>query len=178
MHDLDASHPGTLCGSVLDARRPVSAVPGAPRGPEGGPKMRIVTFRPFRPPKRPRGRSSSKYKSYLRYRNGLWRFNRDFNFFRFGSRTFACCADMGPPTGNRGAPGATSGPLFPSNMTLQESNWVGPIFICGFRVAAKLAFSDQPLAPRGPKKGQKGPFGATHAKNGIDRLEANGISVV
>merc|ERR1712208_247534 len=44
--------------------------------------------------------------------------------------------------------------------------------------AAKLAFSDRPLAPRGPKKGQKGPFGATHAKNGIDRLEANGISVV
>ena len=85
---------------------------------------------------------------------------------------------MGPPTGNRGAPGATSGPLFPSNMTLQESNWVGPIFICGFRVAAKLAFSDRPLTPRGPKKGQKGPFGATHAKNGIDRLEANGISVV
>ena len=29
--------------------------------------------------------------------------------------------------------------------------------------------------PPGPKKG---PFGATHAKNGIDRLEANGISVV
>ena len=85
---------------------------------------------------------------------------------------------MGPPTGNRGAPGATSGPLFPSNMTLQESNWVGPIFICGFRVAAKLAFSDRPLTPRGPKKGQKGPFGATHAKNGIDRVEANEISVV
>ena len=98
--------------------------------------------------------------------------------FRLASRMFACCADMGPPTGNRGAPGATSGPLFPSNMTLQESNWVGPIFICGFRVAAKLAFSDRPLTPRGPKKGQKGPFGATHAKNGIDRLEANGISVV
>ena len=73
---------------------------------------------------------------------------------------------MGPPTGNRWAPGATSGPLFPSNMTLQESNWVGPIFICGFRVAAKLAFSDRPLAPWGPNKGQKGPFGATHAKNG------------
>ena len=111
-------------------------------------------------------------------REVLWRQNRDFKFFRFGSRTFACCADMGPPTGNRGAPGATSGPLFPSNMTLQESNWVGPNFICGFCVAAKLAFSDRPLAPRGPKKGQKGPFGATHAKNGIDRLEANRISVV
>ena len=37
---------------------------------------------------------------------------------------------------------------------------------------------NRPLTPRGPKKGQKGPFGATHAKNGIDRLEANGISVV
>merc|ERR1712055_1255845 len=77
-----------------------------------------------------------------------------------------------------GAPGATSGPLFPSNMTLQESNWNGPIFICGFCVAAKLAFPDRPLTPRGPKKGQKGPFGATHVKNGIDRLEANAISVV
>ena len=57
-------------------------------------------------------------------------------------------------------------------------NWGGPIFICGFCVAAKLAFSDRPLTPRGPKKGQKGPFGATHVKNGTDRLEANGISVV
>merc|ERR1712091_341548 len=113
VHDMDALHPGTLCGSVLDARRPVSAIPGAPRGPKGAPKMRIVTFWPFRPPKRPRGRSSSKHKSYLRYRNGLWRFNRDFNFFRFGSRKLATWADMGPPTGNRGAPGATSGPLFP-----------------------------------------------------------------
>ena len=45
-------------------------------------------------------------------------------------------------------------------------------------MAAKLAFLDQPLTPRGPKKGQKGPFGAIHAKNGIDRLEANRISVV
>ena len=85
---------------------------------------------------------------------------------------------MGPPTGNRGAPGATSGPLFSSYMTLQESNWVGPIFICGFRVAAKLAFSDRPQTPQGPKKGQKGPFGATHWKNGIDGLEATEISVV
>ena len=107
---MDASHPGTLCGSVLDARRPVSAVPGAPRGPKGAPKMRIVTFWPFRPPKRPRGRSSSKHKSYLRYREGLWRFNWDFNFFRFGSRKLATWADMGPPTGNRGAPGAKNGP--------------------------------------------------------------------
>ena len=97
--------------------------------------------------------------------------------FRFGSRTFACCADMGPPTGNRGAPGATSGPLFPSHMTLQQFNWVGPIFSCGFRVAAKLAFSDRPWTPRGQKKGQKGPFGATPGKNGTDRLEANEILV-
>jgi hypothetical protein len=110
---MDASHPDTLCGSVTDPIRPVSAVPGAQRGPKRGPKMRIVTFWPFRAPKRPRGRSSSKHKSYLRYRDSLWRFNRDLIFFRFGSRTFACCADMGPPTGNRGAPGATSGPLFP-----------------------------------------------------------------
>jgi len=109
---MDASHPDTLCGSVADPIRPVSAVPGAQRGPKRGPKMRIVTFWPFRAPKRPRGRSSSKHKSYLRYQESLWRFNRDLIFFRFGSRTFACCADMGPPTGNRGAPGATSGPLF------------------------------------------------------------------
>ena len=101
-----------------------------------------------------------------------------FNFFRLASRARVTWADKGPPTDNCGPPGATSGPLFPSNMTLQESNWVGPIFICGFRVASKLAFSDRPLAPRGPKKGQKGPFGATHVKNGTDRLEANGISVV
>ena len=93
MHDMDALHPGTLCGSVLDARRPVSAIPGAPRGPKGAPKMRIVTFWPFRPPKRPRGRSSSKHKSYLRYLRSLWRQNQDFKFSRFGSRTFACCAD-------------------------------------------------------------------------------------
>ena len=32
---------------VLDASRPVSAVPGAQRGPKGAPKMRIVTFWPF-----------------------------------------------------------------------------------------------------------------------------------
>ena len=101
-----------------------------------------------------------------------------FNFFRLASRARVTWADKGPPTDNRGPPGATSGPLFPSNMTLQESNWVGPIFICGFRVAAKLAFSDRPLTPRGPKKGQKGPFGATHGKNGIDRLEATEICFV
>ena len=66
---MDASHPDTLCGSVADPIRPVSAVPGAQRGPKRGPKMRIVTFWPFRAPKRPRGRSSSKHKSYLRYRD-------------------------------------------------------------------------------------------------------------
>ena len=32
VHDMDASHPGTLCGCVFDAIRPVSAVPGAQRG--------------------------------------------------------------------------------------------------------------------------------------------------
>ena len=85
---------------------------------------------------------------------------------------------MGPTTGNRGAPEATSGPLFPSHMTLQYSNSVGPIIICGFRVAAKLAFSDRPWTPRGPKKGQKGPFGATYVKNGTDGLEATGICFV
>ena len=45
-------------------------------------------------------------------------------------------------------------------MTLQYSNWVGPILSSGFRVAAKLAFSDWLQAPWGSKKGQKGPFGA------------------
>ena len=38
VHDMDASHPGTLCGSVFDAIWPVSAVPGAQRGPKRGPK--------------------------------------------------------------------------------------------------------------------------------------------
>ena len=32
-------------------------------------------------------------------------------------------------------------------MTLQYSNWVGPIFSSGFRVAAKLAFLDWPQPP-------------------------------
>ena len=32
-HDMGASHPDTLCGSVLDASQPVSAVPGTQRGP-------------------------------------------------------------------------------------------------------------------------------------------------
>ena len=41
MHDMDASHPDTLCGSVADPIRPVSAVPGAQRGPKGAPKIRI-----------------------------------------------------------------------------------------------------------------------------------------
>ena len=42
-----------------------------------GPKKTIFTYWPFRPPYRPRGRSSSKHKSY---RDSLWRFNRDFIF--------------------------------------------------------------------------------------------------
>ena len=44
MHDMDASDPGALCGSVFDAIWPVSAVPGAQRGPKGAPKMKIFTF--------------------------------------------------------------------------------------------------------------------------------------
>ena len=55
---------------------------------------------------------------------------------------------------------------------------LGPIFSCGFHVAAKLTFSDWPQTPMGPKKGQKGPFGATHRKNGIDGLEATEICLV
>ena len=36
-----------------------------------------------------------------------------------GSFAQNVASDMGPPTGNRGAPGATGGPLFSSHMTLQ-----------------------------------------------------------
>ena len=43
-HDMDASDPGALCGSVFDEILPVSAVPGAQRGPKGAPKMKIFTF--------------------------------------------------------------------------------------------------------------------------------------
>ena len=88
------SHPGTLCESVLDAIRPVSSVPGAQRGPKRGPKMRIVTFWPFRAPKRPRGRSSSKHKIYLRYWDSLWRFNWDLIFTGLNATTH-------PPTDTR-----------------------------------------------------------------------------
>ena len=38
VHDMDASPPGALCGSVFDAIWPVSAVPGAKRGAKRGPK--------------------------------------------------------------------------------------------------------------------------------------------
>ena len=41
MHDMDAFHPGALCGSVFEAIRPVSALPGAQRGSKGAPKMKI-----------------------------------------------------------------------------------------------------------------------------------------
>ena len=41
-----------------------------------------------------------------------------------------------------------------------------------------MAFSDRPWTPRGPKKGQNGPFGATHVKNGTDGLEVTEISLV
>ena len=80
-----------------------------------------------------------------------------FNFFRLASRDRVTWADTGRPTDNRRPPGATSGPLFPSHMTPQYSNWVGPILSSGFRVAAKLAFSDWPQATPG-KKGPKRPF--------------------
>ena len=96
-----------------------------------------------------------------------------FNFFRLASRARVTWADKGPLTDNRGPPGATSGPLFPSHMTLQYSNWVGPILSSGFRVAAKLTFSDWPQAPRGPKKGQKGPFRAPYGKKRNVRLRSH-----
>ena len=44
VHDMDASDPGALCGSVFDAIWPVLAVPGAQRGPKGAQKMKIFTF--------------------------------------------------------------------------------------------------------------------------------------
>ena len=40
--------------------------------------------------------------------------------------------------------------------------------MCGFRVLAKLPFSDQTWIPCGPKKG---PFGATDRKNGLEATE-------
>ena len=67
-------------------------------GAKRAPKMKMFTFWLFRPPNRPQERSSSKHKSYLRYHEDLWRQNRDWQ-----------------PRG----PGATSGPFFPSTMTLQ-----------------------------------------------------------
>ena len=44
-HDMDAYHPDTLCRSVLDASRPVSAVPRTQRGPKGalGQKISILS---------------------------------------------------------------------------------------------------------------------------------------
>ena len=63
-------------------------------------------------------------------------------------------------------------------VTLQYSNGVGPILSSSFRVAAKLTFSDWPQAPRGPKKGQKGPFRAPYGKNGMYVCEATEISDV
>ena len=42
VHDMDASDPGALCGSVFDAIWPVSAVPGAQRGPKGAPKIKNI----------------------------------------------------------------------------------------------------------------------------------------
>ena len=57
---MDASHPGTMCGSVLDASRPLSALPRAQRGPKEGPKVKNFAFWPFWAPKRPRGWLLSK----------------------------------------------------------------------------------------------------------------------
>ena len=54
MHDMDAPHPGALCGSVFDAIWPVSDVPRAQRGPKGAPKMKIFTFWLFDPRNGPR----------------------------------------------------------------------------------------------------------------------------
>ena len=66
--------------------------------------------------------------------------------------------------------------LWPPARGVGKLGWTH--FICGFRVAAKLAFSDWPWTPRGPKKGQKGPIGATHVKNVTNGLETTKISVV
>ena len=38
---MDAYHPDTLCGTVLDASWPVSAVPGTQRGPKGALDQKI-----------------------------------------------------------------------------------------------------------------------------------------
>merc|ERR1711978_380516 len=116
---MDASDPGALCGSVIDE---IFARLGCSWGSEGakrGPKNENIHILAVLTPQTARERPSSKHNSYLRYREVLWRQNRDFKFFRFGSRHGVPWADMGPPTGNRWAPGATSQPLFPSYMTLQ-----------------------------------------------------------
>ena len=132
-HDMESSHPGTIWGSVFDTSRHVPAVPEAQKGPKVAPKLRFFTFWPFRA------------------RNGLVGWGIDMAsgsptgslIFCFTSRDSVTLADMGPP--DRGPPEATSGgPLFPFHMTLQYSNWVGPILSSGFHVAAKLMFSDWP----------------------------------
>ena len=45
-----------------------------------------------------------------------------------------------------------------------------------FCVGAKLAFSDWPQAPKGPKTGQKGPFGAINGKTRI--IDCKGTEMV
>ena len=57
-----------LCGSVSDAIRPVLAVPGAQRGPKGGPKMIIFTCWPFRAPKQPRSFHPLEFSGFLHKR--------------------------------------------------------------------------------------------------------------
>ena len=80
VHAMDASHPAN-CVEVF--RTPFS--PSRPSlGPRGGQKGA----------QKWECHISSKHKSYLRYRDGLWRFNQDFYLFRFGSRKLATWADI------------------------------------------------------------------------------------
>ena len=56
--------PGTLCGSVLYASRPMSTVPEAERGPKNS-NFHILAISL---PKTASGQSSAEHKSYMRYR--------------------------------------------------------------------------------------------------------------
>ena len=102
---MDTSHPATLCESVLGSSWPVSAVPGPPRRPKG---------------------AQNNYSCLL----AVWSPEKASGAIVIKFLLFGCqkSSHMGPPTGNGGAPGATSGPIFLSHMTLQYFNWVGPIF--------------------------------------------------
>ena len=48
-HDMDVSHPGTLCGNILGARQPVMADPGSPRRLKGAQKTLFSPFGHFGP---------------------------------------------------------------------------------------------------------------------------------